>query len=70
MTKISDKSADNQSEARISVAYNKNFHLAMMTIFVKHPPVFFFLPHMGERQLCLWELAYTPSVASSEINTV
>ena len=24
MTKISDKPADNQSEARISVAYNKN----------------------------------------------
>ena len=25
MTKISDKSADNQSEARISLAYNKSF---------------------------------------------
>ena len=39
MTKISDKSADNQSEARISVAYNKNCHLSLMTSFMKHPPV-------------------------------
>ena len=38
MTKISDKSADNQSEARISVAYNKNCHLSLMTSFVKPPP--------------------------------
>ena len=37
MTKISDKSADNQSEARISVAYNKNCHLSLMTSFVKLP---------------------------------
>ena len=40
MTKISDKSVDNQSEARISVAYNKNCHSSLMTSFVKHPPVF------------------------------
>ena len=39
--KISDKSADNQSEARISVAYNKNCHLSPMTSFVKHPPVLY-----------------------------
>ena len=39
MTKISDKSADNQSEARISVAYNKNCHSSLMTSFVKHPQV-------------------------------
>ena len=38
MTKISDKSADNQSEARISVAYNKNCHLSLMTSFVKWGP--------------------------------
>ena len=38
MTKISDKSADNQSETRISVAYNNNCHLSLMTSFVKHPP--------------------------------
>ena len=38
MTKISDKSADNQSEARISVAYNKYCHLSLMTSFVKCPP--------------------------------
>ena len=38
MTKTSDKSADTQSEARISVAYNKNCHLSLMTSFVKRPP--------------------------------
>ena len=38
MTKISDKSADNQSEARISVAYYKNCHLSLMTSFVKRGP--------------------------------
>ena len=38
MTKVIDKSADNQSEARISVAYNKNCHLSLMTSFVKRPP--------------------------------
>ena len=38
MTKISDNSADNQSEARILVAYNKNCHLSLMTSFVKRPP--------------------------------
>ena len=38
MTKNSDKSADDQSEARISVAYNKNCHLLLMTSLVKHPP--------------------------------
>ena len=38
MTNISDKSADNQSEARISVAYNKNCHLSLMTSFVKRGP--------------------------------
>ena len=38
MTKISDKSADNQSKARISVAYNKNCHLSLMESFVKRPP--------------------------------
>ena len=38
MTKISDKSVDNQSEARISVTYNKNCHLSLMTSFVKCPP--------------------------------
>ena len=37
MTKISDKSADNQSEARIS-AYNKDCHLSLMTSFVKQGP--------------------------------
>ena len=35
MTNISDKSADNQSEVRILVAYNKNCHLSLMTSFVK-----------------------------------
>ena len=35
MTKISDISADNQSEARISVAFNKNCHLSLITNFVK-----------------------------------
>ena len=38
ISKISDKSDDNQSEARISVAYNKNGHVSLMTSFVKHPP--------------------------------
>ena len=38
MTTISDKSADNQSEARISLAYNKNCHLSLMTSFVKWGP--------------------------------
>ena len=38
MTKISYKSADNQSEARISVAYNRNCHLSLMTSFVKSSP--------------------------------
>ena len=38
MTKISDKSADNKSEGRISVAYNKNCHSSLMTSFVKRPP--------------------------------
>ena len=38
MTKASEKSADNQSEARISVAYNKNCHLSLMTSLVKRPP--------------------------------
>ena len=38
MTNIRDKCADNQSEARISVAYNKNCHLSLMTSFVKRPP--------------------------------
>ena len=41
MTNISDKSFDNQSEARISVAYNNNCHLSLMTSFVKHPPDMF-----------------------------
>ena len=35
MTKTSDKSADSQSETRISVAYNKNCHLSLMTSLVK-----------------------------------
>ena len=35
MTKISNKSADNQSEIRISLAYNKICHLSLMTSFVK-----------------------------------
>ena len=38
MTNISDKSAYNQSEARISVAYNNNGHLSLMISFVKRPP--------------------------------
>ena len=40
MTKIIDKSADNQSEARISVpvAYNKDCHLSLMKSFVKQAP--------------------------------
>ena len=38
--KTSDKSADNQSEARISVAYNKICHLSLMTSFVKRPLVY------------------------------
>ena len=37
MTQISDKSVDNQSEARILVAYNKNCQLSLMTSCVKHP---------------------------------
>ena len=37
MTKFSDISANDQSEARISVAYNKNCHLSLMTSFVKRP---------------------------------
>ena len=37
MTKISDKSADDQSEARISVAHKKNCHLSLISSFVKHP---------------------------------
>ena len=37
--KNSDKSADNQSEARISLAnYNKNCHLSLMTSFVNWVP--------------------------------
>ena len=36
--KINDKSGDNQSEARISVAYNKDCHLSPMTSFVKRVP--------------------------------
>ena len=36
--KISDKSADNQSEARISLAYNKKCHLLLMTSFVNWGP--------------------------------
>ena len=36
--KIGDKSANNQSEARISLAYNKNCHLSLMTSFVKWGP--------------------------------
>ena len=39
MTETSDNSADNQSQARISVVYNKNWHLSLMTSFVKHPLV-------------------------------
>ena len=38
LTKISGKSADSQSEARISLAYNKNYHLSLVTSFVKCPP--------------------------------
>ena len=39
MTKISDKSVDNQSEGRISVTcMNKNCHLSLMKSFVKRPP--------------------------------
>ena len=38
MTKICDKSANNQSEARISVAYNKDCHLSLMTSFGKRAP--------------------------------
>ena len=38
MTKISDESVDNQSEARISVACNKNCHLSLMTRFCETPP--------------------------------
>ena len=38
MTQISDKSADNQSEASVSVAYNKYCHLSLMTSFVKRAP--------------------------------
>ena len=41
LQKISDKSVVNQSEARISVAYNKNSNLSLMTIFVKRPPGLF-----------------------------
>ena len=35
LTKIIDKSADNQLDARIPVAYNKNCHVSLMTSFVK-----------------------------------
>ena len=38
VTKISDKSADNQSEARISVAYNLNCHLSLTDKFCETPP--------------------------------
>ena len=45
MTKISDKSVDNQSQASISVAYNKNCYLSLMTSFVSmHHKCVFFLP--------------------------
>ena len=38
MTKISNKSTDNQSEAMISLANNKICHLSPMTSFVKWGP--------------------------------
>ena len=38
MTEISDKYVDNQSEASISLAYNKNCHFSLMTSFVKRGP--------------------------------
>ena len=38
MSKINDESVDIQSEAWISVAYNKNCHLSLMKSFVKRPP--------------------------------
>ena len=38
MKNISDKSADNQSEARISLAINKNCHVLLMISFVKQGP--------------------------------
>ena len=43
MTNISDKSANNQSEARISVAYTKNCHLSLMTSVVKRGPVVYLM---------------------------
>ena len=42
--KNSDKSVDNQSEAWISVAYNKNCHLSLMTSYVKRPQMFLYCP--------------------------
>ena len=51
MTKFSDKSADNQSEARISVAYNKNCHLSLMTSFVKCP--------LRSAMACEWDTEQT-----------
>ena len=47
MTKISEKSADNLSEPRISVAYNKNCHLSLITSFVKHPQERAMIQKMG-----------------------
>ena len=38
MIQISDKSADNQSEARISVAYNKNCQFVTDDKFCETPP--------------------------------
>ena len=58
MTNISDKSDDNQSEARISITYNNNCHLSLMTCFVKHPPpppVARTLPLYMTPLLCHWQ---------------
>ena len=52
----SDKSADNQSEARISVAYNTNCHLSLMTSFVKCPPRPCLTKSSYQSQLCTQEI--------------
>ena len=61
MTKNSDNSANNQSEAKISLAYNRNCHLSLMTRFVKRPPgesrvlLSSYLSFLGLIIVVLWE---------------
>ena len=65
MTQISDNSADNQSEARISIAYMKqNCHLSLMTSFVKRPQVYMYLrtclKHIFKSWFQLWQKYFIP----------